>query len=136
MHCCKQAKVVSSTACAVEGPMHSEQRPSPGSGPLIRVLAYSPDDFTEGWIDNPQLVAQFPHAWHVTWISVFGLEDQQALAYLGSFFELPSLVLRDITQKNRSAKLERSQENYFVLLKTADFDGQLHIHPLSLFVGK
>jgi magnesium transporter len=104
---------------------------------LIRILAYGPQEFTEGYLDNPHLVAQFPHAWPVTWVSVQGLGDLPTLTYLGELFGLHPLALEDIVSSRQRVKVDEYEGHLFVVAKMIKFQSQaLQMEQINIFIGE
>lgn len=106
-----------------------------GQQPIIQVIAYGPDDMTEGIVENLQLVAQFPLAWPVTWVSVNGLGDPKTLAYLADLFGLHPLAVDDVMSGNQRTKVDQYPDHFFVVAQLAHFRELLSIRQMSLFFG-
>lgn len=110
-----------------------------GRTPLIRVLAYGPSEMTEGVLENLQLVAQFPHAWPVTWVSVNGLGDFKAISYLAELFGLHPLALEDVLSspgRPGRTKVDQYGSHLFVVASVVEHRRRVQIEQFSLVLGE
>jgi len=71
----------------------------------------------------------------VTWIDVEGLADLESLQKLGDAFDIHPLVLEDITGVHSRPKLDRYDEQLFIVARMASMDGDdVQSEQLSIFL--
>ena len=104
--------------------------------PVIEVMAYGPDHFTEQEIKDPRRVRNFLGKWPVTWVNVSGLGDVITLGALGRIFNLHRLALEDVAHRHERAKVERYGEHLFIVARMVALAERLETEQVSIFVGK
>jgi magnesium transporter len=111
-------------------------RSSPNAAkPVLRVIAYGPDDFVEEKVTSIDDVAAYLAKWPVVWLNVDGLGDVTLLERLGGMFRLHPLALEDVTTLNQRAKLEEYSDHLFFVARMAEFTERIQTEQVSLFMG-
>ena len=87
--------------------------------PVLRMMAYGPDEFIEEVIQVDQ-ISQYLGAWPVVWVTVDGLGDESVLRQLGEIFALHRLALEDVVNLGQRAKVEAYAEDLFIVARSAD----------------
>src|SRR5213592_3369529 len=64
--------------------------------PIVRVIAYGPDDVVEQKVQDLDAIRGFLQRYPVTWVNVDGLGDGGAIGKLGEIFCLHRLSLEDV----------------------------------------
>ena len=104
--------------------------------PVIEVMAYGPDHFTEQEIKDPRRVRNFLGKWPVTWVNVSGLGDVITLGALARIFKLHRLALEDVVHRHERAKVEQYGEHLFIVARMVKLAERLETEQVSIFVGK
>jgi magnesium transporter len=104
--------------------------------PVIRVIAYGPDTFTEQAVESPVLVRPFLQAWPVTWVNVEGLGDATVIRQLGDLFGLHQLALEDVINVHQRAKVEQYGDHHFIVTRMVRLGARLETEQVSLFLGR
>jgi magnesium transporter len=104
-------------------------------GATIRVMAYSPEQFLEREIEQPEEVRALLTEWPVTWIDVDGFGDTAKLAALAKIVELHPLAMEDAVTNYERPKVEHYTEHEFVVLRMLSLAERIQTEQLSLFVG-
>jgi magnesium transporter len=104
--------------------------------PVIRVIAYGPDEVTEQLVTQPAELAAYMDAWPVTWINVDGLGDEETLRTLGEHFGLHRLALEDVVSLGQRPKVEPYENCLFVVARMPAQGGSEDTEQLSLFLGE
>ena len=102
--------------------------------PVIRVLAYSPDDFMEEEISEPAALPRLQEQWPMVWVNVDGLGDASALHSLGKLFGIHRLALEDVVNVGQRAKAEVYDEHIFLVLRMPSEGSRTE--QVSVFVGE
>jgi magnesium transporter len=89
----------------------------------VHVIAYSPEGYDELDCPTAEQIMEERKKRRVTWVHVDGVEDLARLKQLGKLFELHPLSVEDIAHVHQRAKVERYEEYYFVVLRSACRDG-------------
>lgn len=87
--------------------------------PILRVMAYGPDEYIEQEVQVDQL-PEFLDSWPVVWVNVDGLGDEETLARLGNVFSLHKLALEDVVNLGQRAKVEAYDEDLFIVARLPD----------------
>ena len=104
--------------------------------PVIRVLAYGPEEMMEQELSDPQHVRDFLDKWPVTWVDVEGLGDTRIIGALGEIFGLHHLALEDVVNVHQRAKVEQYGEHHFIVARMVRLGEGLETEQVSLFLGK
>jgi len=104
--------------------------------PVIRILAYGPEEVVEQEITEPQRVRDFLNKWPVLWVDVEGLGDVETIRTLGEVFGLHRLALEDVLSIHQRPKIEQYSEYYFIVTRMVRLEEHLETEQLSLFLGK
>jgi magnesium transporter len=103
--------------------------------PVIHVMAYGPEQYTERELTDPQSVTDFLGKWPVTWMNVYGLGNTTVLAEIGKLFELHPLALEDVVNRHQRAKVEQYGPNQFIVAHMVTLGEHVDTEQLSLFLG-
>jgi magnesium transporter len=104
--------------------------------PVMTVLAYSPQDFVEQGVSDPQQIREFLGKWSVVWINVEGIGDAGTVTKLGELFGLHRLALEDVLHTHQRPKVEQYGDHLFIVTRMARIGEPLETEQLSLFLGK
>lgn len=104
--------------------------------PVIRVMAYAPDNYTEATLPNLDSVPQYLEKWPVTWINVDGLGDLDTIHRLRDMFHLHALALEDVLSLHQRPKLERYDDHVFVVIQMLEPEPPVQNEQLSIFFGE
>jgi magnesium transporter len=104
--------------------------------PVIRVLAYGPDEVVEQEISEPQRVGDFLDKWPVLWVDVEGLGDIETIRTLGELFGLHRLALEDVLNVHQRPKIEQYGNYYFIVTRMVSLGEHLETEQLNLFLGR
>lgn len=104
--------------------------------PVLRLIAYGPDDFQE--IENPELdsIHDLQKKWPVLWLNVDGLGDEEVLMKLGQLFDIHRLALEDVLTVNQRAKIEDYDSRLFVVTRMLETGEMARTEQLSIFLGE
>jgi magnesium transporter len=113
----------------VKTPAHSQK-------PVLRLLAYGPDEFQE--IESPDLnsMDELQKKWPVLWLNVDGLGDEAVLTKLGHLFDIHRLALEDVITVNQRAKIEDYDTRLFVVTRMLEPNEEAKTEQLSIFLGE
>ena len=103
--------------------------------PVIRVMAYGPEAWTEETITDVAALRDFLAAWPVTWVNVDGLGDIGLIQALGELFGLHRLTLEDIVNLHQRAKAEDYGDYLFLITHMVGLNPALQIEQMSLVLG-
>jgi magnesium transporter len=104
--------------------------------PVITVLAYSSEGYTEQVVQDLTTLPQFLTCWPITWVNVDGLGDVQTISRLADMFDLHRLAVEDTVNTHQRAKVEHYRNHLFMVTHMATFNEHLETEQLSLFLGK
>ena len=104
--------------------------------PVIRVLAYGPEEYTERAVEDPQRVRDFLNTRPVTWVDVEGLGDAKTIRTLGEIFGLHRLALEDVINVHQRPKIEQYGDHHFIVARMVKLGEKLETEQLSLFLGQ
>lgn len=104
--------------------------------PVVRVLAYGPDDCTEQKIDDLEDLHAFLAKWPVTWVNVDGLGDAETILKLGEIFHLHRLALEDVVGVHQRSKVEQYDRFHFVVVRMPVLAERAETEQVSLFLGE
>ena len=104
--------------------------------PVIRVLAYGPNDVVEQEISEPRHLRNFLDKWPVLWVDVEGLGDAETIRALGELFGLHRLALEDVLSAHQRPKVEQYGTSCFIVTRMVSLGERLETEQLSLFLGQ
>jgi len=104
--------------------------------PVLGLIAYGPDDYTE--IRNPDLdlIPDLQKKWPVLWLNVDGLGDEELLKKLGQLFDIHRLALEDVLTMNQRAKIEDYENRLFMVTRMLEPNEEAGTEQLSIFLGE
>jgi magnesium transporter len=103
--------------------------------PSMQAIAYGPDEVVEHDLTDPSDARHIVGRLPVTWINVDSLGDATIVATLGQIFGLHRLAQEDVLNAHQRPKVEKYDDNYFIVLRMADMGEGLGTEQLSLFLG-
>lgn len=104
--------------------------------PVIRVIAYGPDDVVEIPVDDVESIRGYLGAWPVTWVNVDGLGDAAMIARLGEIFGLHRLALEDVINVHQRPKAEQYGDHTYIVAREVTLGECLETEQISIFLGK
>ena len=104
--------------------------------PVVHLLAYGPDEFTEQTITDLNVLPDLVGRWPVCWVNVAGLGDATAIERVGKIFNLHRLALEDAAGAGQRPKIEAFQNGLFVVARMLDINPAWNDEQLSIFVGR
>lgn len=133
-------------------PMHRRRKPRsshhkgapPGSiivhpdapQPIIHLMAFGPDRFTETPIAQVKDILAYRDRWPVLWVNVDGLGNAQTLRELGELFKLHHLALEDVVNVHQRAKVDVFGDLIYCVTHMIRQSAPLETEQISLFLGK
>ncbi|MBU1910346.1 MAG: magnesium and cobalt transport protein CorA, partial [Verrucomicrobia bacterium] len=103
--------------------------------PVITVIAYGPDGFTEEHPPSLEALSAYLERWPVTWINVDGLGDADVLKALGEMFHIHPLALEDVINVHQRSKVEPYKDNLFVVARMVELKADVLTEQVSFFLG-
>lgn len=94
--------------------------------PLVRLINYNIDNLIEKEVESLDECLAYLSKDSVSWISVYGLHDEQLISKLGEVFEIHSLLLEDMLNTGQRPKITETDKYLIVILKILDFDETTH----------
>lgn len=104
--------------------------------PVIRVMAYGPEQLHEAEVQSVEEIRELRGKWPVLWVNVDSLGSAETVAKLGELFALHKLALEDVTAVHQRPKVESYGEYAFMVVRMLFADGKLRTEQMSLFLGK
>jgi magnesium transporter len=104
--------------------------------PVIRVIAFDPQDSVEETVEDPSDLGKYLDKWPVVWINIDGFGDASVLLAIGEEFGLHRLALEDVVNLAHRPKVEPYENYLFVVARVPAASGQAETEQLSLFLGK
>ncbi|MGA0174626.1 MAG: CorA family divalent cation transporter, partial [Phycisphaerales bacterium] len=102
----------------------------------IRLIRYSSTEFEERPIEDPAQLVLPEGFGGVTWVSVTGLGDAEALKTLAATFGIHPLAMEDILDITQPAKLEPFEDRVLLVLPRIDRAAEgLVTEQLSMLIG-
>lgn len=102
---------------------------------LITAIRYNEKFFEERKITDLKELEQFSHSDTCLWLHVEGGADPMLIEQLGKYFRLHRLALEDILNTHQRPKMERYEDNAFMVLRTIQTTELFSSDQLSLFLG-
>ncbi|HOA75330.1 MAG TPA: magnesium/cobalt transporter CorA [Phycisphaerae bacterium] len=103
--------------------------------PVIRLMAYGRDEYTERTVDDLESIPQMLARWPVTWINVDGLGEVATIARLGEILNLHQLAIEDTVNTYQRTKAEQYSDHLFMVMQMVTNGWNLETEQLSLFLG-
>ena len=103
--------------------------------PVIRLLAYSHDQYIARDITHPDELRQFLGHWPVCWVNVDGLGDAAVLEQLAAIFKLHPLAMEDVVNVHQRSKVDTFGDRTFVVTHMFRMADHLQSEQVSLFLG-
>ena len=104
--------------------------------PVVRVMAYGPDQCIEQEIHALEELRDSLATWPVVWVNVDGLGDAETIATLGEIFRLHQLALEDVVSVHQRSKVEQYDGFQFVVVRMPSLGERLETEQVSLFLGE
>ena len=104
--------------------------------PVIRVIAYGPDDFAEREDQKPEELPKYLGKWPVTWVDVVGMGDARTIEQIGQMFGIHRLALEDVVSAQQRPKAEQFGESQFIVLRAVSASGLLETEQICLLAGE
>lgn len=104
--------------------------------PVVHLMAYGPNDFTEQPVDDLNAVSASLERWPVTWINVEGLGDAGLIARLGEVLHLHQLALEDAINVHQRPKVEQYADHLFIVARMVVPGEEIETEQVSLFLGR
>lgn len=104
--------------------------------PVITVIAYGPDGFTEEHPESLEAIGRLCGKWPVVWINVDGLGDTVLLKNLGEMFHIHPLALEDVVNVHQRAKVEAYRDNLFLVARMVSLKEDVQTEQVSFFLGQ
>ncbi len=104
--------------------------------PVIHVIAYGPDEFTEAQLDDLGALGQYLGRWPVVWVNVDGLGDVNTISRLGETFGLHRLALEDVLTPHHHPKIEEYDGHLFLIVRMFEPGFVVDTEQLAIFIGK
>ena len=104
----------------------------------IKLIDFTPTDFTEQDLESPQECQPFLNSDSVTWIHVQGDAEPDTMRELGKLFGLHPLALEDVINFGQRPKVDSYDEHLFVAMVHPLADGDVHrisMEQVSFFLG-
>jgi magnesium transporter len=107
-----------------------------GARPVVRVMAYGPDELEEREVDDLDSLAKLVGRSPVTWVDVQGLGDAETITRLGEIFQLHPLALEDVVNTHQRPKVEDYGQFLFIVVRMIVPGERLDTEQVSLFLGR
>lgn len=104
----------------------------------IRITQYNTNYLKEGKLKSIKQVSEYLSEDHITWISLHGLHDTQAIGQLGQDFHINPLILEDILNTDERPKVNEDNEHIVFILKSLNFNKdvcKVKIEQITLILG-
>jgi magnesium transporter len=104
--------------------------------PVMTMLAYSPQEFVEQSLSDPQQIQGFLGTWPVVWVNVEGVGDAATITKFGELFGLHRLALEDVLHTHQRPKVEQYGNHHFIVTRMVSLRDHLETEQLSIFLGR
>jgi len=104
--------------------------------PQIQFVGYGPKGVEERSVTDLAQLKSWLGKHPVAWVNVIGLGDADVLLELGQIFGIHRLALEDVVNVDQRAKVERFDEQLFIVTRHPQRRGLLDTEQISIFVGK
>lgn len=92
--------------------------------PLIRLTNFTKDKLIETEPEKLEDCLPYISKDTVTWISLYGLHDEQMIQKMGELFEIHGLLLEDMLNTDQRPKITETEKLQIIILKTLDYNEQ------------
>jgi magnesium transporter len=90
--------------------------------PLIRLTNFTKDTLTEIELEKLEDCLPYVSKDTVTWISLYGLHDEEMIQKLGELFDIHGLLLEDMLNTDQRPKITETDKLQIIILKTLDYN--------------
>lgn len=90
--------------------------------PLVRLTNYNTENLIEKEVGSLDECLSYFSEESVSWISIYGLHDEQLISNLGETFGIHSILLEDMLNTGQRPKITETDKYLIVILKILDFD--------------
>lgn len=104
--------------------------------PVIRVMAYGPEGFTEEMVGEPEQIRGLVERWARVWVNVDGLGDAATVGAIGAIFGLHELALEDVLNARQRGKAEQYGEHVFLVARMPLGGDEFETEQLSVFFSR
>lgn len=104
--------------------------------PVIRLIAFGPDEVVEREAADLESVREARGRWPVLWVDVDGLGDAALIAEIGRLFDLHPLALEDVLHVHQRPKHDEYGRCHFVVGRMLTPGERLDTEQVSLFFGR
>lgn len=103
----------------------------------IHLIDYTPQEFVERDIENPQECHPYLESDSITWVHVQGIVRAETVRELGKLFGLHPLALEDVVNTGQRPKADSYEDQLFVVmnLPMVSNEGDVETEQVSLFLG-
>ncbi len=102
--------------------------------PVIDVYRYDANEIEHFENIRPKDIPA-PQANKTIWVNIVGFGDTKVVREVAAKFKIHPLAMEDIVNTHQRPKLEAYEDQLYVVLRMANFDGDLELEQVSLFVG-
>jgi magnesium transporter len=102
----------------------------------LHIIAYGPDGLEEKELKDAGEIRKFIGKWPVIWLNVEGLGSADVVKEVGEIFNIHHLALEDVLNVHERAKIERYNDDLFLVMHMMEFKDHLEQEQLSVFSGK
>lgn len=102
----------------------------------ISVIAYGPEGFVEKELSAAKEIQQYRGKWPVVWVNVEGVGSTDVVKEIGEIFHIHHLALEDVLNVHERAKIERYNDDLFLVMHMMEYKDHLESEQLSVFSGK
>lgn len=103
--------------------------------PVIHVIAYGPQEVVEKTLASPDEILEYLNRWPTVWVNVDGLGDAAVLRRIGEIFDLHRLTVEDIVNVHQRPKVERYDNQLFIVTRDLHQEPSLWTEQISMVLG-
>lgn len=110
--------------------------PMSSAQPIVDVLAYGPDDYSE-WNDVSidDIAEILGKKFQVTWVNVSGLGSADEISRIGDIFDLHDLAMEDVVNLHQRPKVEEFEDFIFLVCRMIQAGSGVETEQMSIFLG-
>jgi len=90
--------------------------------PLIRFINFTPEKVIESEPENLEDCLPFISADSVSWISLYGLHDENLIRKLGELFDIHTILLEDMLNTDQRPKITETDKYQIVIIKLLNYN--------------